>query len=150
MKFLKCVIIRTFGKLCTLDKGLRKNSFETKLRKKKTVQEIFGFLENSPPKCNLFVIGEFPRTVFFLRWLYFRAVAGSYFVPAVAEKIPFQIQMKNVISQRTDTISLGKHCGEPGIRALFIVKRQTLLYKTLQRYLVRKRIHIPEKVVSPY
>ena len=95
------------------------------------------------------MIGEFPRTVFFLRWLYFRAVAGSYFVPAVAEKIPFQIQMKNVISQRTDTISLGKHCGEPGIRALFIVKRQTLLYKTLQRYLVRKRIHIPEKVVSP-
>ena len=65
MKFLKCVIIRTFGKLCTLDKGLRKNSFETKLRKKKTVQEIFGFLENSPPECNLFVIGEFPRTVFF-------------------------------------------------------------------------------------
>ena len=103
---------------------------------------MFGFLKNSPPKCNLFVIGEFPRTAF-LRWLYFHAMAGSYFMPAVAEKIPFQ--MKNVISQRADTISLGKHSAEPGIRALFIVKRQTLLYKTVQRYLVRKRIHIPLK-----
>ena len=88
------------------------------------------------------MIGEFPRTAFCVGFIFVHWRA-HILCRHSRKKIPFQ--MKNVISQLTDTISLGKHCAEPGIRALFIVKRQTLLYKTVHRYLVRKSIHIPLK-----